>query len=230
MRVFELFKKMTVAVTVAVFLAGGAVSPLLVSAGEQLGQTDFENGVGLPWHIMESGTGQMEFEIKDGQYVITIVSPGGASRGGEDRWDCQFRHRGLKIVAGHQYKVHYEITASNSGKYYTKIGNLDGDLELWHNMSTGEGDFNNTWDLIQINAGETKKVDVTFTPSQSLDVAEWAFHLGGDGQYTPGGCFPAGTEITFDNMSLIDLTSDENDYVPEEEWEQSHGESLALQQ
>lgn len=197
------------------------LSPYTAMAGQQLGQTDFDEGVGLPWHICESAPAEMDFEIDNGVYRITIVNPGGASQGGEDRWDCQFRHRGLKIVSGHQYKVSYEITASNSGKFYTKIGNLDGDVELWHNMSTGDGDFNNTWDPIQINANETKKVEVTFTPSQSMDVAEWAFHLGGDGQYTPGGCFPAGTVITFDNMSLIDLSGDENDYVQPEE-EQRH--------
>ena len=190
-------------------------------AGEQLGQTNFDEGVGLPWHICESAPGEMDFQIDNGVYQVTIVNPGGASRGGEDRWDCQFRHRGLKIVSGHQYKVSYEITASNSGKYYTKIGNLDGDVEVWHNMSTGQGDFDSNWELININANETKKVDITFTPTQSLDVAEWAFHLGGDGQYTPGDCFPPGTVITFDNMSLIDLTSDENDYVPEEKWQRA---------
>lgn len=190
-------------------------------AGQQLGQTDFDEGVGLPWHTCETEPGKLDFEIDDGVYKITIVNPGGASQGGEDRWDCQFRHRGLKITAGHQYKVNYEIKASNSGKYYTKIGSLDGKTELWHNMATNSGDFNNTWDCIPINANETKKVELTFTPDQSMDVAEWAFHFGGDGQYTPGGCFPAGTVITFDNMSLIDLTSDENDYVQPEEWKRA---------
>lgn len=188
-----------------------------VMAGEQLGATNFDDGVGLPWHIVESETGDMDFEIADGVYRITINNPGGVSNGGEDRWDCQFRHRGLTIVAGHQYQVHYEIKASNSGKYYTKIGNLAGDVEIWHNMSNGY-DLDSTWDLININANETKVVDLTFTAGQSLDVAEWAFHLGGDGQYTNGVCFPAGTVIEFDNMSLIDLSSDENDYVAEPEW------------
>lgn len=212
----------------AVIIASGTTVPFLYQAinfsafaGEQLGQTDFENGIGLPWHVCESDPGKMDFEIDNGVYQITIVNPGGASQGGEDRWDCQFRHRGLKIVSGHQYKVSYEITASNSGKYYTKIGNLDGDLEIWHNMSTNEGDFGNNWDPMPINANETKKVELTFTASQSLEVAEWAFHLGGDGQYTPGGCFPAGTVITFDNMSLVDLTGDENDYPESEEWQRA---------
>ncbi len=191
-----------------------------VYAGQQLGQTDFENGVGLPWHIVESAAGKMEFEIDDGVYKVKIVSPGGASRGGEDRWDCQFRHRGLKIVSGHQYRVQYSITPSNAGKYYTKIGNLEGNVEVWHNMSNGY-DLDQHWDPIQIGANETKTVDLTFTAGQNVDVAEWAFHLGGDGQYTQGDCFPEGTVITFDNMSLIDLTSDENDYVAPEPWERA---------
>ncbi len=204
----------------AAVLAVNCMMPICGFAGQQLGQTDFDDGVGLPWHICESTTGKMDFEIDDGVYKITIVNPGGASNGGEDRWDCQFRHRGLKIVAGHQYRVTYEITPSKSGKYYTKIGNLDGDVEVWHNMSNG-GDLDQTWDPIQINAKETKKVDLTFTAGQSIDVAEWAFHLGGDGQYTPGGCFPAGTEITFDNMSLVDMTSNDNDYQFPEVWQRA---------
>ena len=206
-----------------------AVSPACMSsvcmisyAGQQLGQTDFDEGVGLPWHIVESAPGEMDFDISGGVYSVTIVNPGGASRGGEDRWDCQFRHRGLKIVSGHQYKVSYEITASNSGKYYTKIGNLDGDVEIWHNTMSDNGpDFNGSWDLIQIGANQTNKVELTFTANQSMDVAEWAFHLGGDGQYTPGDCFPAGTVIKFDNMSLIDLTGDENDYHAPEKWQRA---------
>ncbi len=153
----NLIRRFAAAAVATVVSFGTLAQPMSVLAGEQLGETDFEEGKGLPWHIVESGPGKMDFDITGGKYVITIVNPGGASRGGEDRWDCQFRHRGLKIVSGHQYKASYEITASKSGKYYTKIGNLDGDVEIWHNMSTGDGDFNNTWDPIQINANETKK-------------------------------------------------------------------------
>ena len=224
---FKQIKKRTASALAAVIIGAVSLTPSAVvmmpvaNAGQQLGQTDFDDGVGLPWHIVESAPGEMDFEIDNGVYKTTIINPGGASKGGEDRWDCQFRHRGLKIVSGHKYRVQYEITASKGGKYYTKIGNLDGDVEIWHNMSTNDSDFNSTWDLIPLNANETKKVDLTFTAGKSLDVAEWAFHLGGDGQYTPGGCFPEGTEITFDNMSLIDLDGDENDYIHPEEYERA---------
>lgn len=211
------------AVTISTALpVGTQFATLEANAGQQLGQTDFEDGVGLPWHIVESAPGEMNFEIDKGVYTVEIVNPGGASRGGEDRWDCQFRHRGLKIVSGHKYKVSYEITPSESGKYYTKIGNLDGAVEIWHNMMADNGpDFNSTWDCISIGKNETKKVEVTFTANQSLDVAEWAFHLGGDGQYTNGDCFPEGTKIRFDNMSLIDLSGDENDFKAPDEWERA---------
>ncbi len=220
MKIKRLITKLTACMCAASIMTAMFMMPQTAFAGQQLGQTDFDDGVGLPWHIVESQTGKMEFDLVDGAYQITIVNPGGASNGGEDRWDCQFRHRGLTIVAGHQYQVDYSITASNAGKYYTKIGNYEGTVEIWHNMSNGY-DLDQTWDPIQIGANETKNVSVTFTASQSMEVAEWAFHLGGDGQYTSGGCFPAGTVITFDNMSLVDLTSNENDYVEEEKWVRS---------
>ena len=211
------------AVAAGAFLPLVSVSPSVTAyAGQQLGQTDFNEGVGLPWHIVESAPGEMDFDISGGVYSVTIVNTGGASEGGQDRWDCQFRHRGLKIVAGHKYKVSYEITASESGKYYTKIGNLDGKVEVWHNnMEDNGSNLDSTWERLQINKNETKKEEHTFTADKTVDVAEWAFHLGGDGQYTPDKCFPAGTVITFDNMSLIDLTSDENDYPEQEKWQRA---------
>ena len=104
-------------------VAGSVANTLPTSinaSAQMLGQTDFNDGVGLPWHTCENTAGKLNFEIEGGVYKIEIVNPGGASRGGEDRWDVQFRHRGLKIYAGHQYKVSWEITASNDGQYYTR--------------------------------------------------------------------------------------------------------------
>ena len=83
---------LTAAIAVAAgsfFQYTGDNSTLTAYAGQQLGQTDFENGAGLPWHIVESAPGEMDFDISNGMYTVTIVNPGGASRGGEDRWDCQ---------------------------------------------------------------------------------------------------------------------------------------------
>lgn len=77
------------ALSICASYAGTWENNNVVNAGEQLGQTDFDDGVGLPWHICESETGKMEFELKGGKYQITIVNPGGASNGGEDRWDLR---------------------------------------------------------------------------------------------------------------------------------------------
>ena len=189
--------KSMLAVTVAVAIS--LVSFKTVAAGEQLGATDFEDGIALPWHTAVSGTGSMDFEVSNGQFVVTINNPGGRSNGGTDRWDCQVRHRDLTIVEGHQYHVHYEMTSSSDGLYYTKIGNYDGNIEVWHNNSDGT-DLDATWDRLPITANETKVVDLVFTAGQTVQTAEWAFHLGGDGQYTDSVCFPSGTVIAFDNI------------------------------
>lgn len=198
----------------ALCLNAAAVTPLNVAyAGQQLGQTDFESGIGLPWHVCESQPGKMEFDISGGVYKITIVNPGGASRGGEDRWDCQFRHRGLKVVSGQSYKVSFEITASNDCTYYTKIGDMGEPFtEDWH----GEPDpsqHESFWNVQPLQANQTKKVEGTFTANRTADV-EWAFHIGGDS-------VPEGTVFTFDNMSLECTTSSENDYKAPEEWVRS---------
>lgn len=194
-------------------LSSFGLANINVSAGQILGQTDFEDGIGLPWHVCESIPGEMEFEISDGVYKITIVNPGGASRGGEDRWDCQFRHRGITISSGNTYKVSFEITASNDCTYYTKIGDMaEPYAEDWH----GEPDPSQHeafWNVQQLTKNQTKKVEGTFTANRTAEV-EWAFHIGGD-------TVPEGTVFTFDNMSLECTTSDEFDYKADEEWVRS---------
>ncbi len=188
----------------------GAAGSLTASAGQQLGQTDFENGIGLPWHVCESAPGEMEFAIVNGAYEITIVNPGGASRGGEDRWDCQFRHRGLTLVSGCTYEVSFDITASNSCSYYTKIGDMaEPFTEDWHG-NPDDGSYDGYWNVQQLQANQKTTVKGTFTAKRTAEV-EWAFHIGGDS-------VPEGTVFTFDNLSLVCTNSDEYDYVPAEEW------------
>ncbi len=206
-------RRIAAALTAGVGLLSALLSPLSVSAGQQLGQTDFENGVGLPWHVCESAPGEMEFAITDGAYAITIVNPGGASNGGEDRWDCQFRHRGLTLVSGCTYEVAYEITASNSCTYYTKIGDMaEPFTEDWHG-NTDDGQFDSCWNVQNLTANQTVSFQGTFTAKRTAEV-EWSFHIGGD-------TVPAGTVFTFDNMSLICTNSDENDYIAPNTWERA---------
>jgi endoglucanase len=253
----EVFMKKTLKKALPALIAAAVAAcslPLSVLAGEQLGQSDFENGVGLPWHICESMTGEMEFSIDNGTYNITIVNPGGISNGGEDRWDCQFRHRNLTLVSGHTYRLTYSVWASSSGWLYTKIGDMTSDdSELWHSngnmldmsytsgmsqadlesalksaQQNGQWCDYNSWGGVNITGSQWNTFAYEFTLGSngenctSVDgTGEWTFHFGGDGQYTPSVCFPAGTELKFDNLCLLDMTDDSNDYVEEEEWQRA---------
>lgn len=207
-RVLGVLTALTIAVT-----SGSALPALSVSAGQLLGQTDFEDGVGLPWHVCESASGKMSFEVTDGAYRITVDNPGGASNGGEDRWDCQFRHRGLTLVSGCTYEVAYDITASNNCTYYTKIGDMSEPFtEDWHG-NPDDSQFDAFWNVQNLTANQTVSFHGTFTAKRTAEV-EWAFHVGGD-------TVPAGTVFTFDNMSLICTDNDEYDYVPTQEWQRA---------
>jgi endoglucanase len=183
-----------------------SMAPTNVFAGQQLGQNDFDAGVGLPWHTCETNPAKQTFDISGGTYNVTIKN----NDGPESRWDLQLRHRGLKIEQGHTYKVHWEVNASTAGEMYTKIGNYGGTVEVWHNNS-GASDFDQKWSCVKINAGKNS-FDAEFTASKTVEVAEWAFHYGGKGKYQDVDCFPNDTVLKFDNLSLIDVTSNVNDW------------------
>ena len=126
---------MAAAMTVSATAMG--LSSITASAAatgfEEFGAGTFNDGVGLPWHICESATGTMKFEVANGSYNILITNPGGLSNNGEGRWDCQFRHRGLTIEAGHTYRYTYSIWSNKDAKIYCKLGDItDDDLENWH--------------------------------------------------------------------------------------------------
>lgn len=175
------------------------IAPMSASAGQCLGETDFTKK-GLPWHTCETNPAKQTFELNDGKYICKIVNPGGATRGGESRWDLQFRHRGLTIKSGHTYTLHWEVDASNAGDLATHIATLDGETTVvWHNNSE---QFNQGWDNVKIAKGHNE-FDCTFTAEKDIEVAEWAFHYGGEGQWQDHDCFPEGTVLEFDNMSLV---------------------------
>ncbi len=130
-------KKLAASVTALAMVASASaasITTLTAFAGEMLGEGTFNEGAGLPWHVCENGTGSMAFSIDNGMYSILIKNPGGASNGGEDRWDCQFRHRGLTITYGNTYRLTYSVYATKAGYCYAKIGDItNDDAEYWHN-------------------------------------------------------------------------------------------------
>ncbi len=210
-------KRIAKAVTASLMAAAmltttvATVVPMSVSAGNMLGESTFDKK-GLPWHTCETSPAKQQFEItSNGTYKCTIVEPGGAAKGGESRWDLQFRHRKLKIQKGHSYKVHWEVTASTAGNMATQIATLDGETTIvWHN-NYGMGAGGDEWNNVQIKQGKNS-FDSTFTASETIEVAEWAFHYGGAGEWQPADCFPAGTTLEFDNMTL-ECTSCPDEYA-----------------
>ncbi len=129
-------KKLAASVTAMAMVASASAASIttLTAHAQMLGEGTFEEGAGLPWHVCENGTGSMAFNIDGGVYSILIKNPGGASNGGEDRWDCQFRHRGLTLEYGQTYRLCYSVYTTNSGTMYAKIGDItNDDCEYWHN-------------------------------------------------------------------------------------------------
>ena len=215
-------KKMTKAVTGSIMAAAmlastAAVVPASAFAEDMcIGQSNFDDGVGLPWHICVTNPAEQAFDIKGGTYNCTIKNPGGAAAGGESRWDCQFRHRSLHIEQGHKYKVSFDVNASNDGEMATHIATLDGETavvwlsnhpgtEAWNygGQSCGScpnGHSNNSSNII-VKKGDNH-FESTFTANTTIEVAEWAFHYGGAGEWQNNDCFPKGTVLKFDNMVL----------------------------
>ncbi len=202
----KIAKAITGSLTAAAMLATSAVAfiPMNASAGQILGQVDFDEGVGLPWHTCETNPARQTFDIDGGTYNVHIENSDGTA----GRWDLQLRHRGLSLDTSHTYTISGDITADTDGWIYAKIGNYAGTEELWHNISGQE------WQPVQIKKGEKFHFEDTFTPKQSMEVAEWAFHYSNSvgtaaeaefGHKDTG--FPKGATISFDNLSLVESGS-----------------------
>ena len=72
-------------------------APMSASAGLMVGQVDFDEGIGLPWHTCETNPAKQKFNISGGTYNVEIINKGGSEAGGESRWDLQLRHRSSRL-------------------------------------------------------------------------------------------------------------------------------------
>ena len=151
--------------------------------------SNFDNGEGLPCHVVVSDPAKAVSDISDGKYKITVLDAG------IERWDVQFRHRGLKIEQGHQYKVRFTAVASENCKIYAKVGDQGEPYNEYWNYN------NKSWSPINLQANVPLTVEENFTMDNATkDTCEFSFFLGGDlslseSQYS----------VTFDDIYLIDL-------------------------
>ena len=181
-------------------VTAAAMTPVYVGASDCLGEGTFDQGVSMPWHIICSVPAEQSFQVKDGAFEVRIVNPGGKNRGGDSRWDLAFAHNRLHIEAGHHYKLHWEVEASDEGELSTYIRNeSDPNQEgVWQNNAES---WSQGWNNVKISKGKNS-FDSEFTALRDIEVATWRFDYGGAGPYQSVDCFPEGTTLSFDNLSL----------------------------
>ena len=176
-----------------------ALVPSNVNAVSCVGEGTFDENIGVPWHITSATPAEQRFDIKNGTYNVTIINPGGKNRGGDSRWDLSFRHGNIHIEAGHKYKIHWEVEASTDGELNTSIAPIDRNSEgVWQNNSTA---WNLGWDNVRISKGKNS-FDSEFVADRTIEDAQWYFDYGGGGPFQDVDCFPEGTTLKFDNLTL----------------------------
>ena len=200
----------TLAASVSTTLAPmNASAEIEIKGTELLGATTFDDNVGIPWHTCETAPARQSFDISDGKYTVKVLSNGVGANG---RWDLQFRHRGLNIISGHKYYVHAEVTCSEDGWFYTCISDYSDHNEYWNNAGEGK------WIPVQLKKGETFVIDTTFDAGTEQDPilegpAEWSFMYADQKNSTSEFSgndtgVPVGATLTFDNLSLQDMSGD----------------------
>lgn len=150
--------------------------------------SNFDGGVGLPWHIVEDYPAEADFDIAYNEFVIEVINPG------EAPWGIQFRHRNIPIQSGMRYKVSFTVQADKSCKIYTKIGEMDEPFaEYW----------NNNWQPHELQANQWFTFEDEFTGNANNTNAEWAFHIGdGTGTEYQNANVKAGTTLRFTKLIL----------------------------
>lgn len=155
--------------------------------GNLIRNSTFDNGVGLPWTVVESYPAAASFDIKDGKYYVTPTNKG------TNRWDVQFRHRGLVIENGHTYNVKFTVMSTADCYIYPKIGDQgDPYNEYWN--------YNKNWEKVHLPANQAVTINQSFTMDKTTaKTCEFAFHLAGDCATSP---LPY--TLTFDEIYVTD--------------------------
>jgi endoglucanase len=81
-----------------------------------LQQSDFNDGVMLPWMTSFDSAALGEAQVKDGALCARV------EKGGKERWDAQIRHREMVAQKGHHYTISFKAWASRDTKMTGKFG------------------------------------------------------------------------------------------------------------
>ncbi|GAB4197767.1 MAG: glycoside hydrolase family 9 protein [Roseiflexaceae bacterium] len=151
---------------IAVLLVGVVVGLLAQPAttalsANLLAQSDFNNGVILPWNTSFSAPASGSASVVNGAMCVQV------NNAGANNWDAQVRHREMILQQGHSYSVSFTAWASSPTRARPKIGMAGPPYaEYWFR----EIDLTTT----------PQTFTGSFTMSQPDDpTVEFAFHLGG---------------------------------------------------
>lgn len=175
-----------------------------------IGMGDFDDEIALPWHPVQEDPARQSFELADGAFKTTIIN--------SYYGNLQFRHRGLHIEAGHEYKIAFDLNSTSDGNIYTAVQKYNGEDLQWLNGLEGTQAWNyagmedpqGNMHALSLSNLVIKKGDNhfegTFTARDTLEQAEWMFYYGNYIDFQENACFPDGTVLSFDNMVLEDIT------------------------
>ena len=206
---------------VAGLLTAAMIVPLTVSlsepqgvsaengSNELLGETTFDYKI-VPWMPVEASPAKQNFMIEDGAVHLTILKGKGASL---SNYDLQFRHRNLEFRKDHKYMVSFKAKAARDGmELCSRIdrNSLEDPLFMLDGQS-GEmimgPAFGGMWGTPLKLTTEFKEYSGLFTPTEDIEGAEWIFTYAYDDTY--GGNAQDGDELWFDDMSIKDITWNE---------------------
>lgn len=126
-----------------------------------LGQTDFSDGVALPWTLAFTPPAKGFAKIEDGAYCLHVENKGA------NKWDAQVRHREMTIENGHTYTISFKIWASQPTRANVKIGMFG-------------PPYTEYWVKVVAIGPEPLVFTERFTMQRDTDpTAELAFHAGG---------------------------------------------------
>ena len=206
----KLSKKLASSLMAAAMLttATTTIIPSTVSAGQLLGETSFDYKA-LPWHIVESSPANQDFAIEEGAFHVTIMNAVGEDH---EKWDLQFRYRGLNFKKGHEYEVSFTAKSNRSGlELSSKIGSIKSDEEYF----VLDGDefimgphMDGQWGKVAKLSSKSTTYTGTFIPTKDIEGAEWVFQYADGTQYE--GNAQEGDEIWFEEVSIECKTCDED--------------------